>query len=137
MEEGLKGKLVQLERHYTFNLQRVDDPDLMAKIALEGFENFVAAALDGWNVPGLALAIVSDSQVILAQGFGLRDRERRLPVTTQTLFAVASNTKAFTTFAWVHSSMRGSSIGRSPCVSIYPSFAWTIPSLQRSLLPVT
>ena len=51
------------------------------------------------KVPGLAMGIVKDGKVIFAQGFGYRDLEQKLPVTTKTLFAIGSCTKAFTTMA--------------------------------------
>lgn len=48
------------------------------------------------HVPGAALVVVLDDRVILSRGFGDRDREQRLPVTPDTLFAIGSTTKAFT-----------------------------------------
>ena len=55
-------------------------------------------AIKAWEVPGLAIAIVKNGEVILAEGFGLRDVDKKLPVTPKTLFAIGSCTKAFTTF---------------------------------------
>ena len=52
-----------------------------------------------WKVPGLAVAIVKDSKVVYAQGYGYRDVKRQLKVTPDTLFAIGSCTKAFTTVA--------------------------------------
>ena len=49
-------------------------------------------------MPGLAVAIVKDGEVVFAQGFGFRDVAHKLPVTPKTLFAIGSCTKAFTTF---------------------------------------
>lgn len=49
------------------------------------------------HIPGLAIAIVKDDQVILSRGFGVRDVANNLPVTSQTLFAIGSTSKAFTT----------------------------------------
>ena len=49
------------------------------------------------HVPGLAIAVVLDDQVVFARGFGVTDLESRTPVTPETLFAVGSTTKAFTT----------------------------------------
>jgi CubicO group peptidase (beta-lactamase class C family) len=40
-----------------------------------------------------------DGQTVYSRGHGLRDLERQLPVTPQTLFAIGSSSKAFTTFA--------------------------------------
>ena len=69
-----------------------------AKESLVGFDSFVNEAIQAWEVPGLAIAIVKNGEVILAEGFGLRDVEKKLPVTPKTLFAIGSCTKAFTTF---------------------------------------
>ncbi len=66
--------------------------------ALEGFGDSVNQALKDWNIPGLAIGIVLDDEVIYARGFGKRDLESDKPVTTQTIFAIGSSTKAFTTF---------------------------------------
>lgn len=60
---------------------------------------FVNQAMQAWNIPGLALAIVRDDQVMLAKGYGVRDMSKTDPVDEHTLFAIGSNTKAFTTTA--------------------------------------
>ena len=48
------------------------------------------------HIPGFALAVVKDDELVLAQGFGLADVEKERPVTAETLFAIGSSTKAFT-----------------------------------------
>ncbi|MFL5742423.1 MAG: serine hydrolase [Flavisolibacter sp.] len=52
--------------------------------------------LQQWKAPGFAVAVVEKNKIIYAKGFGYRDLENKLPVTTQTLFAIGSCTKAFT-----------------------------------------
>ena len=52
-----------------------------------------------FDVPGIAVAIVKDGDVVLAKGYGVRKLGESAPVTPQTLFRIASNTKAFTTAA--------------------------------------
>ncbi len=49
-----------------------------------------------FGVPGIAVAIVRDGKVVLAKGYGVRDLAAGQPVSADTLFAIASNTKAFT-----------------------------------------
>ena len=51
--------------------------------------------------PGMSVAVVRDTQVIYAKGFGWADVEARRPVTPQTIFYIASTTKAFTGLAAV------------------------------------
>ena len=48
------------------------------------------------HVAGMAIAVVEGDEVIYAQGFGLADREGERPVTPETIFAIGSSTKAFT-----------------------------------------
>ncbi|MEJ2740392.1 MAG: serine hydrolase, partial [Dehalococcoidia bacterium] len=48
------------------------------------------------HIPGMALAVVRDDEVVLAHGFGVSDIEDETPVTPETIFAIGSCTKAFT-----------------------------------------
>jgi CubicO group peptidase (beta-lactamase class C family) len=66
---------------------------------LLGFDDFVRSTMQAWKVPGLAIGIVRDDALLFLKGFGHRDTDRNLAVTPQTLFALASGTKAFTTMA--------------------------------------
>ena len=59
-------------------------------------ENSVKKALEMFQVPGAAIGLIIDGQVVLARGFGCRNLEQKLPVTENTLFRIASCTKAFT-----------------------------------------
>jgi CubicO group peptidase (beta-lactamase class C family) len=66
---------------------------------LNGLEPFVEQIMKDWHVPGLAVAIVKDGNVVYAKGFGSRDLNKGLKVTTDTLFAIGSCSKAFTATA--------------------------------------
>ncbi len=68
----------------------------MAPAQLEDFSAYVDSARKTFDVPGIAVAIVKDGHVVLAQGFGLREMGKPDKVGAHTLFAIASNTKAFT-----------------------------------------
>src|SRR5437763_9478593 len=57
------------------------------------------AALRAWNAPGIAVAIIRDNQVLLAKGYGVKERGNPAPVTAHSVFAIGSTTKAFTTAA--------------------------------------
>lgn len=52
-----------------------------------------------WTAPGFAIAIVKDDKVIFAKGYGVRELGKTEGVDQNTLFAIASNTKAFTAAA--------------------------------------
>lgn len=59
----------------------------------------VKDALKAWHVPGVAVAIVRDDQVVYLKGFGVKEADKDAPVTPDTLFPIGSCTKAFTTTA--------------------------------------
>ncbi|HBE70271.1 MAG TPA: serine hydrolase, partial [Planctomycetaceae bacterium] len=61
--------------------------------------NYIAATREDWNVPGLSVAIIQNGQVLLAEGFGVKEAGTTDPVDADTLFAIASNSKAFTSAA--------------------------------------
>jgi CubicO group peptidase (beta-lactamase class C family) len=69
------------------------------KGTLDGFDDFMAAAMREFKVPGVAVAVVKDGKIILAKGYGYRDVARQLPMTGATLFPIASITKSFTVTA--------------------------------------
>ena len=48
------------------------------------------------HVLGMAIAVVMDDEVVLTHGFGIADVEEETPVTPDTIFAIGSATKAFT-----------------------------------------
>ena len=74
-------------------VRRVEPP---VPAALADFDAYVDNVRETFDVPGIAVAIVKGDQVVLERGYGLRDRESGAPVDAHTLFAIASNTKAFT-----------------------------------------
>src|SRR5690349_11141729 len=48
------------------------------------------------NVPGAALALIKDGNIVLEHGYGFRDLAAAAPVTTATLFNIGSISKSFT-----------------------------------------
>ncbi len=68
-------------------------------VDLGALDAYFAAARDAWRVPGFAVAIVKDDRVVFAKGYGERDIQKGGEVDEHTLFAIASNSKAFTSAA--------------------------------------
>lgn len=65
-------------------------------IDLKTLDEYIEHARKDWQIPGLSIAIVKNDTIIHAKGFGVRDINFQDPVNENTLFAIASNTKAFT-----------------------------------------
>ncbi len=62
-------------------------------------DSIARLALQAFHVPGMAVAVVKDGQVVHAKGYGVRSIRTGAPVDENTLFGIASNTKAFTAAA--------------------------------------
>src|SRR5262245_48192525 len=56
----------------------------------------VRQAMKTWNAPGVAVVVVRDDRVIYLQGHGVREAGKKAPVTPDTVFALSSCSKAFT-----------------------------------------
>lgn len=66
-----------------------------AQSSVATLERYIEQARKAWDVPGLSVAIVKDGKVIMAKGFGVKEAGKNEAVDGGTLFAIASNTKAF------------------------------------------
>jgi CubicO group peptidase (beta-lactamase class C family) len=63
---------------------------------LKNFETYAVEQQKIWEVPGMAIAIVKDQEVVFAKGFGQRGLSDRRLVDIDTLFQMGSLSKAFT-----------------------------------------
>jgi CubicO group peptidase (beta-lactamase class C family) len=66
---------------------------------LKKLDAYYAKALKDWNVPGMSIAIVKDGKVIFSKGYGVKELGKPGSPDENTLYAIASNSKAFTTAA--------------------------------------
>ena len=73
---------------------------LYAQISSQQVDSLVNRAMSEFHVPGVGVAIVKDGEIIYNKGFGVRNIEKKnSAVNEHTQFAIASNTKAFTSAA--------------------------------------
>ncbi len=62
----------------------------------KNIEVAISKAMTTFQVPGVAVAIVKDNKVVMSEGFGVIEQGKSDKVTPNTLFGIASNTKAMT-----------------------------------------
>lgn len=70
-----------------------------AQITAPEVDLLVNRTLTAFNVPGIAVAIIKDGKVVLAKGYGVKSIATQEKVDANTLFGIASNSKAFTSAA--------------------------------------
>ncbi|SHG05901.1 CubicO group peptidase, beta-lactamase class C family [Flavobacterium segetis] len=72
---------------------------ITGQISSTQVDELVKETLKTFNVPGIAVAIVKDGKVVHAQGYGVKSIMTNEKVDANTLFGIASNSKAFTSAA--------------------------------------
>lgn len=97
------------------------------------FDAYVDNVRKTFDVPGIAVAIVKDGEVVLAKGYGVRGLESGRPVDADTLFAIASNTKAFTAAALSMLEDEGKLKKDDRVVDHLPWFQMADPYITREL----
>jgi CubicO group peptidase (beta-lactamase class C family) len=100
---------------------------------LKQFEELCIKSLVDFNVPGMAIAVVKDGKVILSRGFGVKDVSTKQQVDAQTQFAIASNTKAFTSAALAMLVDQGKIKWDDPVVNYLPYFQMYDPYVTAQM----
>jgi CubicO group peptidase (beta-lactamase class C family) len=78
------------------------EPDLRLTEPLEAvvqdLETYIPGFIAQQRVPGAAIALIRDGKVVWSEGFGVTNTITAEPVTSDTLFEVASNTKVISSY---------------------------------------
>ena len=81
---------------FVFALLLAPAPARAAEFDPKPIDELVERAISEFRVPGAAVVVVRDDHVVHLKGFGVREQGSAERVTPDTVFAVASCTKAFT-----------------------------------------
>ncbi|MEO5967347.1 MAG: serine hydrolase [Ferruginibacter sp.] len=70
-----------------------------SQLSSSQIDSITQLTLKTFDVPGIAVAVIKDGKVIHSKGYGVRSLLNNKPVDANTLFGIASNSKAFTATA--------------------------------------
>jgi CubicO group peptidase (beta-lactamase class C family) len=97
------------------------------------FEAYIADALYRFDVPGAAVAVVQNGDVVYLNGFGVKEAGSTQPVTPDTLMMVGSITKSMTTMMAGALVDDGRLTWQTRLVDLLPEFAVGDPALTSRL----
>lgn len=80
-------------------LALIHAPALGQSGPLRGLDAYIESSMRAWDVPGFAIAVVKGDSVVFARGYGVREIGKPDRVDENTVFAIASTSKAFTAAA--------------------------------------
>lgn len=59
-------------------------------------KTYIEKEMDIHNVPGMGIAVIHNGEKLMSEGFGYKNLEKKLPITSKTQFGIASCSKSFT-----------------------------------------
>lgn len=101
--------------------------------AIGQFDAYVQKAVKEWDVPGLAVVVVQNGNVLLSKGYGVRELGTTNAVDSKTLFACASTTKAMTATCMGMLVDEGKVSWNDPVVKYLPEFQLYDPFVTREI----
>lgn len=69
------------------------------KFIPDSLDNYITREMQRWNIPGVAVSLVKNGKIIFMKGYGVREMGKNEKTDENTLFQIASNTKAYTATA--------------------------------------
>lgn len=94
---------------------------------------YILTAMTKWEVPGLAIAVVKDGEVVLVRGYGVTELGTTQKVTGDTSFTIASCTKSFTATAVGMLVDEGKLGWDDPLADRLPGFELLSPEMTRQV----
>lgn len=123
-----------------FKIKAIEDVDLtnveplpVTEAMLAELEAYITDAMTRYDIPGAAVAVVQDGEIVYAKGFGVRELGKDDPVTPETLMMIGSTTKTFTTMLMAQLVDEGKLTWETPVVDILPSFALADPDRTQQI----
>ena len=120
---GLCAGLIALSTLQNVNAQTLSASNSASHInKIERIESSVHKVMSTFQVPGIAVAIIKDNEVVLSKGFGVLKHGSKEPVNADTLFGIASNTKAMTSALLAGLVDEGKLTWQTKVIDIIPEF---------------
>jgi CubicO group peptidase (beta-lactamase class C family) len=100
---------------------------------LEGLDAFLEDSAKEFDAPGLAVVAIKEKEVIYSRGFGYRDVDKKLEMTTSTIHPIASCTKSFTSTAIAMLVNEGKLEWDTPIREFIPQFKMKDPAVTNQI----
>ena len=99
----------------------------------KALEKYIEKAVQDFEIPGLAVGIIKNGEVVLLKGYGYRNTETKKKVDENTVFGIASCSKAFTAATIAILVDEGKLNWDDKVIDHYPAFQMYDPYITREL----
>jgi CubicO group peptidase (beta-lactamase class C family) len=123
--------IIGIEFANATNLTNID-PVAFDDVMTAELDTYVEQALSDYAIPGAAVAVVQNGEVVYSNGFGVRELDGEA-VDADTLFMIGSTTKSMTTFLMATLVDEGVFTWDTPVTDILPEFALSDPAVTPQI----
>jgi CubicO group peptidase (beta-lactamase class C family) len=109
---------------------RLSEP---TEVIVTDLEDYIPDYMHEKNIPGVAIALIRDGEIVWTEGFGVANAITRQPVTAETPFEMASNSKVATAYIALRLVDQGKLSLDEP-LNAYLSEPWLPPSEYRDTI---
>jgi len=115
-----------------WNVVRAQDTATPEFISNE-LESYVERSLEVWKIPGIAICVVKDGEIIIERGYGVKQYNKSEPVDEHTLFLLGSASKAFIATALANLVYQGKCSLNDPVEQWLPAFRLSDPWVSKQV----
>ncbi len=99
----------------------------------EALDNYIATAVENYNLTGLSIALIKDNQVVFTKAYGSKNTQLNQNMETASLFNIASCSKAFTASCLSKLVNEGKLKWSDKVTSYLPDFKLSDPNITNLL----
>jgi CubicO group peptidase (beta-lactamase class C family) len=109
-------------------------PKRLDAAQVDYLRTFIERMREAADAPGVSVVLFDNDRTLIEQGFGVRERGRPEPVSADSLYIIASNTKPLTTLLLARLVDEGRFRWDTPVIQVYPPFKVADPDVTRRVL---
>lgn len=106
--------------------------DAQVEAALTQLPEIARKGLDATGVPGMAIAVVYQDEIVFAEGYGVREAGTETPISADTVFQIASLSKPLSATAVSAVIAEGGVSWETPISDLLPAFSFSDPIVTET-----
>lgn len=101
---------------------------------LKSLDEYILQVKDGWKIPGMAVSVVKDGEMVFSKGYGIKELGKDVAIESSTIFQIGSISKSFTAAVMASLVDEGLVSWEDTVKNILPDFRWGDEYVENNML---